>query len=304
VRTREEILAAVEKLHVYERGERRAPHKPLLFLVALANLRRGVTQLAFREVEQQLRPLLDAFAPPVQGSHEPQLPYWYMQNDGLWRVKGADDLPRQIGGFPRMEGLRKTSGGFPPAVAATLQAHPEVAEAAVHLILGEHFPESLHGDILDAVGFEQGAAEPQTPVGAGRQPRSPSFRADILRAYGYRCALTGFHAQLRGAHLGIEAAHVHWHSHGGPDVITNGMALQSTMHKLFDAGVWSLTDDRRVLVSQDLTGADETTSDLRALHGKPIGAPLPGFQPVALEFIRWHREPEHGGVFRTPALPL
>ena len=76
------------------------------------------------------------------------------------------------------------------------------------------------------------------------------------------------------------------------------------MHKLFDAGVWSLTDDRRVLVSSDLTGADETTKELRNLHGNPIGAPLPGFAVVAVEFIRWHREPQHGGVFRAPALPL
>ena len=50
--------------------------------------------------------------------------------------------------------------------------------------------------------------------------------------------------------------------------------------------------------------ADDTTKQVRALHGHPIGKPLPHFKPVAVEFIRWHREPSLGGVSRRPALPL
>jgi len=272
VRTRGEILAAVERLHVYTRGERRAPHKPLLILFALARLRQGVQRaLPFREVEEGLLPLLDAFAPPVKDQHQPELPYWYLRNDNLWVVSGAASLPLQRGGFPRMRALRDTTGGLPKDVADALLADPTLLDEVARRLLADHFPESLQEDVLDAVGLElhEPGVQYATRVADAGTVRDPAFRSAVLRAYDHHCALTNFQLQLRGAHLGLEAAHVHWHSHGGPSTVANGLALQATMHKLFDHGAWSLTDDRRVLVSQDLTGADETTKHLRSLHGRP-----------------------------------
>lgn len=308
MRGRASILAAIAKLRVFHSGERRAPHKPLLLLLALARLQReGRRTMPFAEVERDLGPLLDAYAPPVATRHQPELPYWHLQSDGLWSVKGAAELPLQRGGFPRMAALRKTTGEIPREVAATLVAQPNLEQEVVHRLLQDHFPESLHDEILAAVGLDArdlGGVPDRSVAADGAGPRDPAFRAAVLRAYGYQCALSGFHLQLRGAHIGIEAAHVHWHSHGGPDRVANGLALQSTMHKLFDAGAWSLTDDHRVLVSQDVTGADETTAQLRKLHGTKIRPPLLGSPPVSVDFIRWHREPTRGGVFRQPAFSL
>jgi putative restriction endonuclease len=86
--------------------------------------------------------------------------------------------------------------------------------------------------------------------------------------------------------------------------VANGLAVEPTMHKLFDAGAWTLTDDRRVLVSADLTGTDATVERIRSYNGQPIRKPLPGEPEVGLDFIRWHREPDQGGVFRAPGLQL
>lgn len=85
---------------------------------------------------------------------------------------------------------------------------------------------------------------------------------------------------------------------------TTAWPWNPTLHKLFDAGVWSLTDDRRVLVSADFTGTDATVERIRGLHGETIRSPLPGESPVSVEYIRWHRESDLGGVFHRPALPL
>ena len=104
--------------------------------------------------------------------------------------------------------------------------------------------------------------------------------------------------------IGCEAAHVQWHAYEGPDSVENGFVLEPTLHKLFDAGAWPLTDDRRVLVSADLTGTDSTVERVRGLHGDPLRPPLPGEAEISVEYIRWHREPDLGGVFRHPALPL
>ena len=99
--------------------------------------------------------------------------------------------------------------------------------------------------------------------------------------------------------LCLEATHVHWHSHGGPSTVANGLALTPTLHKLFDHGAWSLDDNRRVIVSRHFSGSDVALGELRALEGRPLRAPAPGYAPLDLECIRWHREAELGGVFRN-----
>jgi predicted restriction endonuclease len=38
--------------------------------------------------------------------------------------------------------------------------------------------------------------------------------------------------------VGIEAAHVRWHSQAGPDVVANGLALCALHHALFDLAIF------------------------------------------------------------------
>ena len=302
-------LDRVRAIRVYRQGDRRAPHKPLLLLIAIARLLRGQRDLPFNEVECVLGPLLRSYAPPVRARHQPELPYWHLCTDGLWEIPGADDLPRQAGGFPRLPALRTSTGHLAPDFADALLGDRQLVDAVIAELLDSHFAESLHEDIIAAVGLElpmpAGTADRAAlPPPTSTRPRDPHFRQRVLRAYEHRCAVTGFRAALGGLYLGCEAAHVQWHAYEGPDTVANGLAVEPTLHKLLDAGAWSLTDDRRVLVSAELTGTDETVERIRGFHGQAIRAPLAGEAEVDIEFIRWHREPELGGVFREPGLPL
>lgn len=303
-------LERVRKLNVNRSGERRAPHKPLLLLIAIARLLRGERELPFKEVESTLKPLLISYAPPVKARHQPELPYWHLRSDGLWDIPDADRLPLQAGGFPRMAALRASAGYLTSDFAEALLAHPDLAQAIIRILLDDHFPESLHEDILASVGLEwpestdmDGVADGDRVTYTARR-RDPKFRQEVLRAYEHRCAVTGFQIALGGSYFGCEAAHVQWHAYGGPDSVDNGFAVEPTLHKLFDAGAWTLTDERRVLVSAELTGADATVQRIRGLHGEVLRAPLSGAPGVSVEYIRWHREIDLGGVFKHPALPL
>ncbi|ESA37381.1 restriction endonuclease [Leptolyngbya sp. Heron Island J] len=303
----EEILKYFSNLNIYRRGNRRAPHKPLLILIAISKFQQGQINLSYEEIEQALKPLLNAYAPPVSGSHQPELPYWYLQSDKLWEVSDAETLPRQLGGFPKKSGLRKSSGRFPSRVLQCFQEDKNFAKQVVTIILNQHFPESLHEDILSAVGITFptiNKAQEQSGTYLNTKKRDPKFRERILRAYEYQCALTGFRAALSGAYFGCEAAHVQWHAYGGPDNVDNGLCLEPTMHKLFDAGAWTLSDEHQVLVSEHFTGSDSAIDRLRALHGQTIRSPLPGQPKISRRYMRWHRNRNEGGVFREPALPL
>lgn len=301
------IIQKVEGLNTYRRGDRRAPHKPLLLLIALSELFEGRRSLSFSDVETRLLPLLKSYAPPVRARHQPELPYWHLQNDELWSVLGAGQLPKQKGGFPTMLALRQTSAGFPDDIADALLAEKSLVARIIDVLLYEHFPPSVHDDILAQVGLadfgEAVDAEPPLDFRIVRR-RNPAFRKQVLRAYEYRCAVTGFRAALGGSYFGCEAAHVKWHAYDGPDIVANGISVEPTLHKLFDAGAWTLTDDRRILVSKNYTGSTSAIQRLRDHHGRSLRSPIQGEAQVSPEFIRWHRESKQGGVFRGPALPL
>ncbi len=61
--------------------------------------------------------------------------------------------------------------------------------------------------------------------------------------------MCGFNGALGRYPVGIEAAHVRWHSQEGPDETANALALCSLHHALFDLGAVGITEDRRISVS-------------------------------------------------------
>jgi putative restriction endonuclease len=99
-------------------------------------------------------------------------------------------------------------------------------------LLERHFPESIHPDILDAVGLTPGAAPAE-------RKRDPKFRQRVLVAYEWRCAVCGFDVRLGSVSIGLDAAHIRWHQAGGPDTEVNGLALCVLHHKTFDLGAFS-----------------------------------------------------------------
>ena len=297
-------------LRVARRGDRRAPHKPLLLLLAVGALVRGRDAIRYAEVADRLEALLLAFAPPVAGRPEPRLPWWHLRSDGLWSIEGDSPIELDAKGFPRKGWLERTRGSLAPAFAERLRRAPGLVQRVVSTLLEDHFPASVHGSLLALTGADRlapvaGVADvvagiPVTSVSPPlRRPRDPAFRTAVLEAYGHRCAVTGLGVVLDGVAAACEAAHVRWHAFDGPDDASNGLCLEPTLHALLDRGAWTLSDDRRVLVSSRLGGDDEASVRLRARHGQPISAPA-GAPALDVECIRWHREPDRGGVFRWP----
>ena len=296
---RAELLARASEIHTWRRGEERAPHKPFLLLLALGRIQRGDERLVpFGEIEDTLVDLLKSYGPP-RVSHHPEQPFWYLRTDGLWEIPDADSLPARKGSTnPTAKTLRDAGarGGLPADYDTALRGDPDLVRDVAEIVLGEHFATSLHMDIAARVGLSLEA----TTIAKHSRPRDPQFRTEVLRAYECRCAVCGYDAQLDGRTIGLEAAHVHWHSHGGPDEVGNGLALCPTHHKLLDLGAFGLSTSRQVIVSKRLASSGALGAILLAHHGKPLRGPQAGEPPVADVRIRWHRKQ----VFKEPERPL
>jgi hypothetical protein len=156
-----------------------------------------------------------------QEGREPRIsyPYGRLVRDRLWCLPDYAELVDPKGNVrEQLARQRDAPAGFAPDVLATFEHAPELIDvAAVHL-LDQHFAPGLHEEILEAVGLELGA-----PVATRR--RDASFRAAVLEAYIAECCVCGFSFRLVDGLIGVDAAHIQWHPHGGPDEVPNGLAL-------------------------------------------------------------------------------
>jgi putative restriction endonuclease len=55
--------------------------------------------------------------------------------------------------------------------------------------------------------------------------------------------------------IGVDAAHIQWHSHGGPDQVPNGLALCALHRRLLDHGAITVNEDLRVRVARSVAGS-------------------------------------------------
>jgi putative restriction endonuclease len=184
---RDEILQKFDRINVWTRGDERAPHKPLLILYALGRWQRGErSEVPFADVAQDVGELLREFGSPRQSYH-PEYPFWRLQADGLWIVESDAPVEPRKGqtDAKKSELLKhKARGGFVGPVRAALDLDPSLAGDIAQRLLDAHFPDSVHGDILDAVGLSLEPAaicRKTAPVTSWstRSARQPQVKASL-----------------------------------------------------------------------------------------------------------------------------
>lgn len=290
VATSKEVLERLARLNVGRRGEERAPHKPLLLLLALGRIAAGAKRLApYSEWEKPLRRLLEEFGPPRKSVH-PEYPFWRLQADGLWDVSESVRLTRTASNDPLKSELIQfqIKGGFSVPFYEALRRDPLLLHQVATALLTAHFPPSLHEEILTAAGLDLESTATRS--------RIPAFRAEVIETYGHACVFCGYSVRIGNADLGLDAAHIMWHQAKGPDIPANGLACCSLHHRALDRGAISLSDDLTILVSATVHGPALADEYFYSLAGRPIRPPSQSIHLPKPEFLAWHRRQ----VFRQP----
>jgi putative restriction endonuclease len=123
----------------------------------------------------------------------------------------------------------------------------KIDEGKSQLILEEPAAPT-YGRILTKVRLGQGA-----------------FRILVTDAYQRRCSISGEKTLPV-----LEAAHIKPYSLSGPNFISNGILLRSDIHKLFDSGYITITQELRVEVSKRIKEEFQNGKEYYQYHGKEI----------------------------------
>jgi putative restriction endonuclease len=296
----EQWRRSVAGLKTWQRGGKRAVHKPLLTLLLVARAEEGTeSRLSFYELERPLEGLLRRFGPPTKSVH-PEYPFWHLQSDGFWKIADAARLPlKKAGRSPARRTLRTydAQGAVPDPMWRVLMESSELRRELADRILGDYWPPGMHAEIREAVGLREAAAPEQDREQVTRAKRDPLFREAVLRAYEWRCAVCSYDGRLAEQSLALEAAHVRWHCYGGEDRVENALALCAFHHAALDRGAIGLSESHRILVSADVHGGEAVRDWLLRYSGRKLVRPQSGSQPPAPPNVRWHARQ----VFRAPA---
>ena len=175
-------------------------------------------------------------------------------------------------------------GRLAPRFVAALN-DPQLRDRLVSELLRSEFPEDAprehlgRGRLGPARTADFCSQGPEVPAGWFRWPTSSDARS-ATSAPSCWASMSDW-----------DAAHVRMHSKDGPSTIDNGVLLCALHHRLFDKGALGLDEDRRILVSQQLSVVDSLWHrSLLDLSGRRMRLPQRAYQPPAVEHIEWHHE--------------
>jgi putative restriction endonuclease len=212
-------------------------------------------------------------------------------------------VPRRIAGEPIESRLR---GGQEHQIGNAVRQLPE---AEAQLILegaygGRFAPELPYPELALHVAAAPTAAREHVERLVRTIERDAAFRDGVIGAYDGRCAVSGFEAGSklpRRTHGLLDAAHIQPVSQSGPDSVWNGLSLTPTLHRLFDAGLFTVergSGELVVVTSKHLDDAMITSPngrwrlDLRS--GIRLRVPANAVDAPSDAMLRYHQ----GHVFQ------
>ena len=280
------ILQKFQSIKSWKRGGVRAPHKPLLILLAIGKLLNGEDRITYDSIEETMQNLLNDFGRPT-GNIRPYYPYVRLSSDGIWTFNKPELIEHNKDYSRTYLENNGITAGFMPEIAQALKTDKNLVKNIVQHLLETNFPDTYHESILKAVGLEA-YYEQKTRL------RDTHFRDKVLDAYSRKCAICDYSIRMRDTLVGLEAAHIKWHQAGGPGIETNGIALCSLHHQLLDYGALTLDANLRIRVSDKANGNGVEEWLLR-FEGKPILLPRRRQHYPEHDFLAWHASE----VFKT-----
>ena len=232
-----------------------APHKPLLLLAVLEMAERGeVTgpelplspDLAFR-----FSVYWSVVAERRKQRPDVRLPFHHLKTSGIWQPLMPDGKPspdKRLTAKVRLDPAFLTclrDGNFRDKAKRVLIETPPYFRAEERIALCS----MLRLKPAAADKLKEGEPLYNAPLERGRDAR---FRIEVVVvAYKHTCALTGYRMTTLDMESIVDAAHIHEFSDSRNNDPRNGLALCKNAHWQFDRGLWSITDDYRVVVNAE-----------------------------------------------------
>ena len=276
--TRERWLAKLAKLNVDRAKGNPAPHKPLLLLVLIELTEQGLLPHGTLPLTPELAFRFCTFwrivARRRKQKPDVRFPFHHLKSDGVWRALGEDGNPSPDRRLTRF-------AAFDPDFEACLYDQ-EFRDEARRVLICTYFPPDERVALCSLLDLPVPsedeiaiASAHRSPEQAEKRGRNARFRIQVVSAYNYTCALTGYRLMTISSGSIVDAAHIHQFSKSQNNDVRNGIALCKNAHWLFDNGLWTIADDYTVRVAHGrFTEDSPAQKTLSEFHHERIRLPI------------------------------
>jgi putative restriction endonuclease len=298
--TREHWLAKLTKLKVDRAKGDPAPHKPLLLLAVIELAEQGLLPQGTLPLTPELAFRFCTYwrivAHRRKQKPDVRFPFHHLPSDGVWRSIEED-------GNPSPDRRLTRYAVFNHDFEACLYDEEFRVEARQVLIC-TYFPPDERVALCslldlpvpseDEVAIASSHRSPEKAQERGREAR---FRLQVISAYSYTCALTGYHLMTVSSGSIVDAAHIHQFSDSRNNDVRNGIALCKNAHWLFDNGLWTIADDYTVRVACGAFAEHSPDQiSLSDYHGQRIRLPVDLALSPDPARLAWHRKRRFRGT--------
>lgn len=293
----------------HKKSGQKAPHKPVMLLAVLQLFEEGLIQDNRIEITPELVATFNnLWLRLVPENHwQPRifLPFYHLSTEAkpFWFLQ-------PLGGFNEI-----LTNSYSPKSLMALDAvvqHAYLAPAFYQVfmdqksralmeqtIMNSFFPDKQvqKADLVQSrkkyleqmefafYGKMQMAAENEEEY----EVRSTIFKQKVPRIYNYQCAISGLKVDSTLNVSMVDACHIEpWSVHHN-DTIQNGICLTPTLHRAFDRGLISISDDYRVLVSDRFREDGHSTYSLGQFKHKLIHLPKNSEHRPSSHLLENHR---------------
>lgn len=292
-----------------------APHKPILLLSIIRLFDKGIfTNNQIHILPELVASFKSNWSKLVVTNHHPifAMPFYHMSSEPFWKLIANVGCEKWIESKSSMRSLQNLTTAVNFALIdnelAELLLQPESRDVLKISILDRYFPEtkSNYGkngnDDLPNVSILNESSEEykrkiielknQVDENAFQEEvfiRGGLFKREIPKIYNNTCAITGLRIDAITNISMVDACHIVPFSEGYDDTLTNGIALCPNLHRAFDRGLISISDDYRVILNENFIES-ESVYNLSQFSGIKITLPSQKKHYPALENLKQHRE--------------
>lgn len=292
-----------------------APHKPILLLSIIRLFEKGLfTNNQIYILPELVASFKSNWSQLVATNHFPifAMPFYHMSSEPFWKLNANVGCEKWIESKSSMRSLGNLTTAIKFALIdnklAELLVHPESRGVLKISILDRYFPEtkSNYGnngnDDLPNVSILNEPSEEykrriielknQVDENAFQEEvfiRGGLFKREIPKIYNNTCAITGLRIDAITNVSMVDACHIVPFSEGYDDTLTNGIALCPNLHRAFDRGLISISDNYEVILNKNFVES-KSVYNLFQFEGKQILLPNQLEYYPTLDNIAQHRK--------------
>lgn len=292
-----------------------APHKPILLLTIIRLFEKGIfTNNQIHILPELVATFKSNWTKLVITNHHPifAMPFYHMNSEPFWKLIANVGCEKWIESKSSMRSLGNLTTAVNFALIdnelTELLIQPESRDVLKISILDRYFPEtkSNYGnngnDDLPNISILNEPSEEykrkiielknQVDENTFQEEvfiRGGLFKREIPKIYNNTCAISGLRIDAITNISMVDACHIVPFSEGYDDSLTNGIALCPNLHRAFDRGLISISDNYEVILNKTFV-ENQSVYNLSQFEGRKILLPNHSNFYPALENLSQHRK--------------